>query len=255
VLGYSRSSNTLTFNFIDLDHFEQFSGDDDYLNPKGDHLIEIKIYDSWGKFRRYAMMVRIMEPAPIVPVVVEEKPYIPPEIVKMTILDISIFGEMVVGFNTTMDCSQNSSEALARINSSYIDIYVNPFAKWNEDAGINISNWNLTWSVTKFNETTATFKLVFDSPNFISKMEVHDVLYMKIILPWTFLSQMGAPIALGPGPVSIGIQLADNNLNRGMNSSTEGSKTIMMVTLIVSLLLNVFMSGIMHHMLSMINSL
>jgi hypothetical protein len=132
---------------------------------------------------------------------------------------------------------------------------VNPFAKWNEDAGINISNWNLTWSVTKFDETTATFKLVFDSPNFISKMEVQDVLYMNVILPWTFLSQMGAPVALGPGPVSIGIQLADNNLNRGMNSSTEGSKTIMMVTLIVSLLLNVFMSGIMHHMLSMINSL
>jgi hypothetical protein len=62
-------------------------------------------------------------------------------------------------------------------------------------------NWNLTWSVTHFNETTATFKLVFAKPNFISKMEVPDVLYMNILLPWVFISQKGSSVSIGPGLV------------------------------------------------------
>lgn len=79
---------------MDLDYFKQFSGDSNYTNPKGDHLITLKVYDHWGKYRQYSFMVRLIQPAPVVVEVVEVKVWVPPEIVKATILSIDIFGEL-----------------------------------------------------------------------------------------------------------------------------------------------------------------
>ena len=65
-----------------------------------------------------------------------------------------------------------------------------------------------------------TFKLVFDKPNFISKQEVNDVLYMNFIDSRMFRSKINGTMSRNPGGFSIGKQLADNSLNKGMESST-----------------------------------
>jgi hypothetical protein len=74
-------------------------------------------------------------------------------------------GKVDVVFNSSMVVKDKSL-----LNSSFIDIYIEPANDRHLDEGVNISKLNLTWVLGDITDDTVTFKLNFSDPIYVSPM-------------------------------------------------------------------------------------
>lgn len=80
---------------------------------------------------------------------------------------ISIYGEMEIRFNATMFHDFN----LTWLNETFVDIYMIPDQLDSVD---NISNWNLTWNVTSYEDNILKIQLNFTNSSAISQFIEQD---------------------------------------------------------------------------------
>lgn len=84
-------------------------------------------------------------------------------------------GEVVITFNRELNTTLLNSN-LSLLNSTLADIYIVPSKEHSEHPKFNISELNLTWSVTKVEGRELSLQLVFDKPASLSPYKPLDQL-------------------------------------------------------------------------------
>jgi hypothetical protein len=73
------------------------------------------------------------------------------------ILSLSALGELKITFNSKMMTYFNHTH----LNSSFVDIYVEPFMQSDLSRPINDNQLNLTWNVTDYENQLLTIQINF----------------------------------------------------------------------------------------------
>jgi hypothetical protein len=138
------------------------------------------LYDNNGGRNIYQMKFNLFEdryfPKPVFEF--KEKPSFVPrkysgQNVTSFISSISVFGEMEVEFNGTM----NTNFSRSLMNISLVDMYIEPY---NRNETYNMSLLNFTWNLTQVFPSSFWFKLNFSHPYEISPFSEQDTLVMHI---------------------------------------------------------------------------
>jgi len=103
--------------------------------------------------------------------VVEEK------VVKASIYEITSLGVMTIKFNTPM---KNETVNTTHINSTVVDIYIEPAEERHLAPGFDLSQLNFTWNVTEYADDELRIKLNFTKALSISPMLVQDRLIFHV---------------------------------------------------------------------------
>ena len=87
----------------------------------------------------------------------EVKDIIYPKNCSATITEISVFGQMIISFNSSMFTHFN----LSQIDSSVMDIFILPNFEYFEDPNYNATFHSLTWKVVDYSEREMKIKINF----------------------------------------------------------------------------------------------
>jgi hypothetical protein len=183
------------------------------------------------------------------PEIIKEISYLNATITEITSIGLMKleFSDFLVEFNISL------------LNSTFLDLYIQPALGRNLDESFVLSTVNFTWSCTKLVNNKMEFKLTFPNPYEISPLSDQDkfIFYIKEEGYPIFRSRDGKDLL--PSNVlmikKIPKQMPDTDFTKQFMSSVNSANKQLKIMLLVTFLMNLVLSGSLRYMIMMIRFL
>mmetsp|Transcript_6152 Transcript_6152/g.9892 ORF Transcript_6152/g.9892 Transcript_6152/m.9892 type:complete len:366 (+) Transcript_6152:3401-4498(+) len=165
---------------------------------------------------------------------------------------------MEIRFNSEMETDGLN---LTQLNSTLLDIYLEPAQNWHLEEGkdFSVDVLNLTWTVSSYEGTRLLLKLNFTSPAYVSKLIVQDTMVVHVREPRHFFMSREHLVDLSEDHRTLSSkirkQMPDTSFTRGFKTAAEATKTSMKGAMIGSFAINFILAGVLNLLLGMVNSL